>query len=157
VLLFLLLGTVSHEHRVLHRREYRYYLTRSALLQSPRGETAWNVLRHQRIEKTYVVMMGIDVQTFDWLLEMGFEDMWDSCAISVRNDVAAAGCPRPSRRSLDAAGGLGLVSTWLNSMSPEMALQMIFAITPAVCSRYLTFAHQILLTLLKRLPEEKNA
>jgi hypothetical protein len=52
VLLFLLLGTVSHERRVLHRREYRYYLTRSALLQSPRGETAWNVLRHQRIEKT---------------------------------------------------------------------------------------------------------
>ncbi|KAI7933714.1 hypothetical protein MJO28_017506 [Puccinia striiformis f. sp. tritici] len=54
-------------------------------------------------------------------------------------------------RSLDAAGGLGLLLHWLSSTMAGHSLHQIFAITPAVCAQCLQHARSILLTVLKDL------
>ena len=98
--------------------------------------------------------MGLDVATFSLILSAGFEDHWDTLSIT-REDVAETGFSRPRCRSLDAAGGLGLMLHYLSSTMRETTLQQIFALTPTVVSRYLNFAKRILLLTLKRLPEAR--
>ena len=51
--------------------------------------------------------MGFDVATFELILNV-FKAEWDSNPID-RNDVNPNGQPRLGARSLNAAGGLGLV------------------------------------------------
>ena len=96
--------------------------------------------------------MGVDIPAFNLLLQSGFEELWNTQPIP-RNDVSSAGAPRVYRRSLDAAGGLGLVLHYLNSTMREYTLQQIFALTPAVASRYIDFSLDILLVTLRRMRE----
>ncbi|KAH9443079.1 hypothetical protein Pst134EA_026869 [Puccinia striiformis f. sp. tritici] len=58
---------------------------------------------------------------------------WDNTTIS-RSDVDSHGAPWLHKRSLDAAGGLGLLLHWLSSTMAGHSLHQIFAITPAVCA-----------------------
>jgi hypothetical protein len=75
-----------------------------------------------------------------------FAERWELSTIP-RNDVAIIGEPRLGTRSLDAAGGLGLVLRYLGSAMLEISLQQIFALTLSTVSRYLDFAKKILLQL----------
>ena len=98
--------------------------------------------------------MGFDVQTFTYILSSGFATHWDENPIPC-NDTSALTNPRPERRSLDAAGALGLVLHYLNSTMREVNLQQIFALIPTTVSQYITFALRILLSTLQAIPEAK--
>ena len=133
------------------RRAHRFYLRRPQLLPDPRENTPWQALYATRDDAAYIVTMGIDVDAFHLILASGFEEQWNSEPVS-RNDVASTGNPRPERRSLDAAGALGLVLHYLNSTMREISLQQIFALIPSTVSRYIDFSLRILLNTLRTMP-----
>ncbi|KAJ3848649.1 hypothetical protein EV368DRAFT_86400, partial [Lentinula lateritia] len=70
-------------------------------------------------------------------------------------DVFSTGETRLGRRSLDAAGALGLALHYLASAILEIQLQQIFAIVPSVLARYLDFLLDILLSTLRSLEEAR--
>lgn len=96
--------------------------------------------------------MGIDVSTFDYILEQGFADIWDTLPVP-HSDSNPNGHSRSSGRSLDAAGALGLFLHWVNSTMAETSLQQIFALTPSTVNRYRHFAQRIILFVLRQIPE----
>ena len=96
--------------------------------------------------------MGIDTSTFHIILEAGFGRLWSTQPIP-RPDMRTIIQPRTDRRSLDAAGGLGLVLHWLSSMMRQISLQQIFALIPSTVSRYLRFGLSILLEVLRHVPQ----
>ncbi|KAA1074568.1 hypothetical protein PGT21_010309 [Puccinia graminis f. sp. tritici] len=97
--------------------------------------------------------MGLDVRTFDDLLDR-FLARWNYTTID-RADVNPTGEPQLGRRSLDAAGALGLVLHWLCSTMSSYTLQQLFGVTPAVCSRYLASGMQHLLAVLQEHPQAR--
>ncbi|KAI7965579.1 hypothetical protein MJO29_001327 [Puccinia striiformis f. sp. tritici] len=132
-----------------HIRTLRTYLTRSDLAGHPRVSSAWAHMRGVGNNRAFVTTMGVDVRTFEALLTH-FSQAWDNTTIS-RSDVNSHGAPRLHKRSLDAAGGLGLLLHWLSSTMAGHSLHQIFEITPAnayyngwtcshYCSNILTFA-----------------
>ena len=96
--------------------------------------------------------MGINTDTFHKILMNGFGAAWNTTPIP-QEDTSFDGQPRLSRRSLDAAGVLGLVLHYLGSSMLEISLQQIFALVPSTVSCYLNFAKQLLLDTLQQLPE----
>src|SRR5947207_3026816 len=129
----------------LQRR--RSCLVRSTLQTNPRLHSAWQALYRSRNDGAFIVTMGIDCRTFDYILQSGFTQRWNTHPI-FRDDVEEHAITRPNRRSLDAAGGLALILHYLNSTMAEVTLQQVFSLVPAVCCRYLIFAlHQLLSTL----------
>ncbi|EUC59327.1 DDE family endonuclease [Rhizoctonia solani AG-3 Rhs1AP] len=96
--------------------------------------------------------MGVNVAVFEYILQHGFERLWDTCTI-FRDDVNELGQPWLRRRLLPADGALGLTLHWLTSTASNSALEQIFAIVPAVLSHYLSFSLQILVYVLCNLPE----
>jgi hypothetical protein len=145
---------------VLHRRQqkidrrnlHRTYLTRADLNPNPRFGTAWQHLYARRDDRAYITTMGIDVTTFEYILGAGFAHTWDTNPIP-RNDVESTGVPRIDRRSLDAAGALGLVLHYLSSTMREISLQQIFGLVPTTATRYLKFSLTNLLATLRELPD----
>ena len=96
--------------------------------------------------------MGVNTDTFDFILRAGFAQDWYSTPIP-RQDTDATATARPSRRSLDAAGALGLLLHYLNSTMREVSLQQIFALIPSTVCRYVHFGLQILLRTLRDMPD----
>jgi hypothetical protein len=139
------LGKASQRAR---RSSRRAALTRNELLPNPREDTPWQVLYDSEEDRAYISTMGVDVATFEYIMEAGFEHEWNARAIT-RNDINLAGAPRLKARSLTAAGGLGLLLHHLSSTVPETGLQQIFALVPSVLSRYINFALPILLSVLQ--------
>lgn len=129
------------------RRTNRYILTRPALMPFPRLESAWLSIYAYKEDRSFITTMGVDVETFEYLLDSGFRTAWTDNPIP-RNDVNSNGSTRPGRRSLDAAGGLGLLLHYLHGTMSETALQQIFAVVPSVLTRYVHFALGILSELL---------
>ena len=84
-------------------------------------------MRNVGNDRAFITTMGIDVQTFESLL-LPFANLWDMQTIN-RSDVNPHGAPQPGRRSLDAAGGLGLILHWMSSTMSAFSLQQIFLIT----------------------------
>ncbi len=66
-----------------------------------------------------------------------------------RSDVSSTATPTPYRRSLDAAGALGLILHYLSSIMREISLAEIFALIPSTVSRYINFSRTILLQTLR--------
>ncbi|KAJ3870934.1 hypothetical protein F5051DRAFT_446896 [Lentinula edodes] len=130
----------------------RLYLTHPQLIPDPRGMTPWQVLYKSRSDCAFITTMGFNVAFFDKLLEGGFEEQWISQVIPCR-DVACSSTPRVYRRSLDAAGALGLVLHYLNSTILEISLMEIFALIPTTVSQYISFALEILCNLLHSIPD----
>jgi hypothetical protein len=145
------------QHRRLEknarRKLRRRYLTRADLLPDPRVNTPFQAVRNARNDRAYITTMGVDVATFEYLLSE-FVKKWSTSTIP-REDVHRLGMPRRGRRSLEADGALGLALYYLSSCMQEAHLQEIFALTPTTCSRYLNFALNILLQVLRRLPESR--
>ena len=98
-------------------------------------------------DQAFITTMGIDTSTFHIILEASFRHLWYTQPIP-RPDTQTTIHPQPTKRSLDAAGGLGLVLHWLSSMMQQVSLQQIFALMPSTVSRYLSFALSILLEVL---------
>ena len=134
------------------RQSHRLYLRRMELLQNPRGDTPWQVLYASQSDRAFITTMGFDVATFETLLHSGFELLWNTNRIP-RHDAPSRAPPRLGRRSLDAAGALGLVLHYLNSTMSEISLQQIFALIPSTVSRYVRFALGCLLEAVKNIPE----
>ena len=139
-------------HRAEQRLPSRRYLRRPQLLPSPREGTPWQALYDSRDDRAYITTMGIDCATFDYILESGFAERWDSSPIP-RADTNPDGNPRLGRRSLTAEGALGLIFHYLTSAMPDTALQQIFALIPTTVARYRTFGLKILLQTLRGLLE----
>lgn len=134
------------------RAEHRLYLTRPDLAQHPRMGTPWHALHQSLNDRAYITTMGVNVTTFNYLLEEGFQHIWDTTPIP-REDVSGHTAPRLWRRSLDAAGALGLCLHYLNSTMSEFTLQQLFSLVPSTVTRYLTFGLHLLLTILRKIPE----
>ncbi|KAF5328474.1 hypothetical protein D9758_018603 [Tetrapyrgos nigripes] len=142
----------SRRIRSERRSERRLYLTRPYLLPNPRSQTPWQVLYEGRNDRAFITMMGLNVAVFQRILDSGFERYWNENTIT-RQDVPAASEPRVYRRSLDAAGALGLLLHYLNSTMRDVSLMQIFALIPTTVSRYLNFGRSILLMTLRRMVE----
>jgi len=151
IALIVVLG-MEEGRRVRNARRRRLYLCRPELLPNPRENTPWQRLRETRNDRAYITTMGIDVLTFDYLLDNGFAELWDTTPIP-RPDSNPNGQPRNGGRSLDSVGALGLYLHWINSTMPDTSLVEIFALIPTTVTRYIHFAQDILLTLLRDLPE----
>ena len=117
------------------QRRHRNFLSRSSLLPNPSEGTPWQALYAANDDRAYIVTMGVGVAVFQKILQSGFADTWNSFPIP-RNDTRSVVHPRLGKRSLDAAGALGLILHYLNSTMADFSLQQIFALTPAVESRY---------------------
>ncbi|KAF9474468.1 hypothetical protein BDN70DRAFT_884771 [Pholiota conissans] len=98
----------SRRLRSERRRERRLYLVRRDLLPNPRAATPWQKLYAGENNRAYITTMAVDVPTFQFILKQGFEEQWNTTPIP-RNDVSPTADPTPYRRSLDAAGALGLI------------------------------------------------
>jgi len=144
----------DHAWLVDNRRPRRQYLGRMNLLPNPRIGTPWLHLYGNHEDRAFITTMGIDTSTFNAILEAGFGHLWYTQPIP-RPDKRTAINPRAERRSLDAAGGLGLVLHWLSSTMRHVSLQQIFALVPSTVSRYLRFALSILLKVLRQMPHAK--
>ncbi|CAA7260123.1 unnamed protein product [Cyclocybe aegerita] len=143
---------ISRQLRNERRRETRQYLTRPELLENPWIATPWTSLYDSRSDCAYITIMGFDVATFDFILESGFVQTWLSTPIP-RTDTSHSGDPRPGGRSLDPPGALGLVLHYLSSTMLDVSLQQIFALIPATVVQYLDFSLDILLEVLRRMPD----
>jgi hypothetical protein len=141
----------DHAWSIENRRPRRQYLGRTSLLPNPRIGTPWIRLYDRHEDRAFITTMGVDTSTFHALLAAGFGHLWYTRPIT-RPDHQAAIHPRAGRRSLDAAGGLGLVLHWLSSTMRQISLQQIFALIPSTVSRYLRFALSILLEVLRGMP-----
>ena len=141
----------DHIQAVENRRPRRQYLGRTNLLPNPRIGTPWIRLYENHEDQAFITTMGIDTSTFHAILEAGFGHLWYIRPIP-RPDSHAPIHSRPGKRSLDAAGGLGLVLHWLSSTMRQVSLQQIFALVPSTVSRYLCFALSILLEVLRLMP-----
>jgi hypothetical protein len=98
--------------------------------------------------------MGFDVETFNFILDSGFGELWNLMPIP-RDDTNSSGNLWPGRRSLDVSGALGLVLHYLNSTVMELSLQEIFSLIPSTVSRYITFGLEILLNILHCIPNAR--
>ncbi|XP_006464061.1 hypothetical protein AGABI2DRAFT_75254 [Agaricus bisporus var. bisporus H97] len=138
--------------RSTRRARHRQYLVRADLLPNPRLHTPWQALYDHQNRRGFVTTMGFDPETFQKILDNGFRELWDSTAIP-RSDTSVEGLSRAGRRSLDAAGALGLILHYLSSPMLEVSLCEIFALIPATVFRYITFSLSLLLKTLRRMPE----
>ena len=141
----------DHAWSVQNRRPRRQYLGRMSLLPNPRFGTPWTRLYQNREDRAFITTMGVNVSTFNTILKAGFEHLWNTHSIP-RPDKPPTAHPRAGRRSLDSAGGLGLVLHWLSSTMRYVNLQQIFALVPSTVTRYLRFALSNLLQVLREMP-----
>jgi hypothetical protein len=147
-------GYLSRLLRVEGRRRHRLYLCRPELVPNPRIGSPWQFLHQSQSDRAFMTTMGINTVTFQVILDVGFEHLWNSTAIP-RTDTNIHGEPRLGARSLDAAGGLGLYLHYLRSSMREVGLQLIFALIPSTVNRYLAFARRILLATLRGYPASR--
>jgi hypothetical protein len=129
------------------------YLTQSDIPCNPMLDSAWASLWRSQSDRAFITTMGLDVTTFDDLLGR-FADRWNFSTIDWAN-VNRHGKPQIGRRLLDASGCLGLVLHWLCLTMASYTLQQLFAITPAVCLRYLLTGLQHLLLCLREHPQAR--
>lgn len=139
------------EERIRQRNTHRTYLTRSDLNPSPHFGTPWQHMHARGNNRAFITTMGIDIVTFEYILDQGFAETWNTTPIP-RSDISLTALPRIDRRSLDAAGALGLVLHYLASTMHELSLQQIFGLIPSTITRYLSFSLKILLSILRKIP-----
>jgi hypothetical protein len=145
----------SRRIRAERSRANQHYLTRPVLLPNPRDGTPWQRLFASRNDKALITVVGFDFPTFHLILRSGFERSWKNTIIP-RADTHG-GIPRERRRSLDAAGALGLTLYYLASTIPPNALALAFALVPATVNRYLRFSTFILVSTLRSMHQARIA
>jgi hypothetical protein len=66
------IAVIATQRRKQRRRDARAYLTRPSLPPVPRADSAWAYLYSARLDKSFIVTMGVHVATFHLILEQGF-------------------------------------------------------------------------------------
>ncbi|CAA7266076.1 unnamed protein product [Cyclocybe aegerita] len=140
----------NRQHHSENRK--RLYLIQNELLPNPREGTPWQHLHSSSSDRGFIMTMGIDVSTFEYLLQSGFALLWNTTPIP-RPDQPMTAPPRVNSRSLDPAGGLGLILHYLNLTMRDVSLMEIFALIPSTVNRYLDFCLDILLSVLRQIPK----
>ena len=130
------------------------YLTCPKLPPMPCHDSAWLRLYHSQNDRAFITTMGLNVETFNWILGASFNELWNLLPIP-HTDVANSALPRAYHRSLDVVGALGPVLHILGSTMTETSLQQIFALVPATCSQYINFGLEILLKSLLNISEHQ--
>lgn len=138
--------------RAERRLAHHMYFTCSDLLPNPQVDTPWQVLYNRKNDRAFITTMGLDVASFELILNSGFSDQWNHTPITRRN-ISQLATPRIHTRSLNAAGSLGSVLHYLNSTIGEVSLQQISALIPSTVSRYINFSMPMLLKVLRQMPE----
>ncbi|KIY48681.1 hypothetical protein FISHEDRAFT_42869 [Fistulina hepatica ATCC 64428] len=133
------------------RAATRTYLKRLELLPHPWKTSPWQSLFVSCNDRAFITTMGLDVETFNLILNGGFSEKWNTTRVT-RPDRPGTAHPRLSRRSLDAAGALGLILHYLNSTISDINLCQIFALIPSTVNRYIDFSLALLLETLRQLP-----
>lgn len=146
LLIICVLVKIAKQNEILRKR--RYYLTRVCL--PPANESAWMHLFNSRNNKGFILTMGVGVHLFEDILQAGFHKGWISNPIP-RNDVLPSRKPKNGNRLLDSSGALGLALHYLSSTMADYTLQQVFGLTPAVCSRYRSWALVLLLQTLRKM------
>ncbi|XP_006458839.1 hypothetical protein AGABI2DRAFT_40932, partial [Agaricus bisporus var. bisporus H97] len=136
------------------RARSRQYLVRAELLPNPRVNTPWQVLYIHQNPRGFITTMGFDPDTFQSILDCGFQTLWNATPIS-RSDTIPNTSSRMDRRSLDAAGALGLLLHYLSSSMLEVSLCEIFALIPVTVHRYIAFGLPLLLKTLRDMPQAR--
>ena len=72
--LFIVGTNEEHAARADQRRQHRNYLRWAQLLLSPHCSTPWQALHKSHDDNAYIVTMGFNVQTFEYILESGFAE-----------------------------------------------------------------------------------
>ena len=139
------------EERIWQQNARRTYLTWSDLNPPPRIETPWQYMHTRGNDHAFITTMGIDVTTFEYILNQGFAETWNTTPIP-HDDISFTALPHTDRRSLNAAGALGLTLHYLASTMWELSLQRIFSLIPLTVTCYLSFSLQILLEVLHDIP-----
>ncbi|KAK9352115.1 hypothetical protein V1505DRAFT_380533 [Lipomyces doorenjongii] len=98
--------------------------------------SSWGHAKIFRRANSVLFTTGLSPTTFDYGLDCGLRDEWNTALIMLRDVCIHCGV-RSSQTSLDADGwrirtGLQI----LNSSIAQFALQELFEIVPSVCSRY---------------------
>ncbi len=75
------------EERIRQRNIHRIYLTRPNLNPSLRVGTPWQHMHARGNDRVFIMTMGIDVTTFEYILDQGFAETWDSTPIPC-NDIS---------------------------------------------------------------------
>ncbi|KAF8234626.1 hypothetical protein L208DRAFT_1393821, partial [Tricholoma matsutake] len=127
---------VSHLFRNEQCRPTRNYLTRPDLPPNPHFGTAWKHVFESQNNWAFITTMGFDVETFNFMINSGFRELWDLTPIP-RDDTSSSGNPWPGGRSLNVNGALGLVLHYLNLTATELSLQEIFGLIPSTVSWYI--------------------
>ncbi|KAF9019862.1 hypothetical protein BDZ89DRAFT_1093804 [Hymenopellis radicata] len=122
-------------------RRVRTYLTRPELLPNPREATPWRALYDSRSDRAYITTMGLDVETFDFVIQNGFGLAWNSIPIP--------------RADAPGYGALGLILHWLNSTMSDVSLMEIFALIPSTVHRYIEFGLTLLRDTLREMSDAK--
>ena len=65
-------------------------------------------------DHAFITTMGIDVTTFEYILNQGFAETWNTTPIP-HDDISFTALPRTDCCSLNAAGALGLTLHYLAS------------------------------------------
>jgi hypothetical protein len=81
------------EEQIQQRNMHRTYLTRPDINPSPCIGTPWQHMCARGNDRAFITTMGIDVATFEYLLDQGFAEAWNSTPIPC-NDVSLNGFPR---------------------------------------------------------------
>ncbi|KDN41846.1 hypothetical protein RSAG8_07217, partial [Rhizoctonia solani AG-8 WAC10335] len=152
VVLLIALAYLAKKQKVAARRSRRHYLKRAELMPAPHTESPWQSIYQSQEDRALITTMGVDVTTFEFILDHGFHTAWNTYTIPW-GDVNPEGLTRLGRRSLDAEGALRLFLHYLSGTMGETNLQQVFALVPSVVSRYIKFAMGIMLALLRRLPD----
>jgi hypothetical protein len=140
--------------RAERRWNCRRYLTHPDLLRNPRVLTPWQALYQSRNNRAFITTMGFDVATFNSILVAGFEMRWNTNPIP-RNNVPSSATPALARRSLDAAGALGLVLHFLGSTMLDVSLMQIFTLIPTTVTCYIDFSLTILRDTLREMRDAR--
>jgi hypothetical protein len=62
--------------RAKHRKQSWPYFCRPQLLPNPRVNTPWQVLHTSHSDCAFIMTMGFNVDTFTYILDTGFTNMW---------------------------------------------------------------------------------
>ncbi|KDN44640.1 hypothetical protein RSAG8_05405, partial [Rhizoctonia solani AG-8 WAC10335] len=154
VAMLIVLAYMAKKQKIAARRSRCRFLKRAELMPAPRTESPWQAIFRSREDRAFITTMGMNVATFDFILDHGFRATWIAHTIP-REDVNPQGLTCPGRRSLDAEGALGLLLHYLSGTMGETTLQQVFALVPSVIAHYIKFALGIMLAVLRYLPDGK--
>ncbi len=147
-----------HSMTMEERRNRRQTFPVSSLV-SPSDSPAQRIL-DSRCDQSYITMTGLDVATFDHVLEL-FEPLFEINSPhsdgNVLHGIDGSGKKGGRKRSITAAQALCLYLTWTRTQGKLSFLQLIFGMGHSSVSKYIRFARQIIIHVLIDHPEARIA